>query len=931
VSSLLRVVIDPDLTAPGIPSLATPTVVSQTRLDLSWTPVLDTGGSGLAGYEIFIDSTTIVSTGGVQTTYSATGFTAGTTHTFQVRSFDGNGNRSQYSNQVSATTAAALPTYNPEYPRFGSYALGGTQNASNAALAAVHVNVVPHYPGWQQSKGVSWASKAATVKTLSTIGTIIVPYTIYTEIPDVNATAGQANWEVWQRALTNNLWVFQNGATETTKIAADVAGSSKLNYTTAGKLVAGETFAQWKLRWDYSLNVTGASFPNGLTSLTVTANPTGFSGTFLDNIFAQERPASGTGATGDYDRDGTQDALSGAVSRLLIQSSHAANAAFCRTLKADGYVLGNSADWPIWYPTGVTGTPLDQAFDGGVLEHLQQWVDGTRGSTMATLLNAIAVQMNAYKAPKLGIASVLISSATNYSSLRWWHGVCLLTDTYFYPHLTTNLLAEELGTLNYDERDFRLGAALEGTQYTARYQSGANGAGIYRRDFANGIVLVAAPTGTYAAVSLGGTFYRLNGTRDTTWNNAQAVTSVTLSAGQAIVLSRTPTSSSSSGGFTPASSAFTVQAPNGIAHGQPLVITRTSGSWAARTYSSKPWLYDLVSQQFKDGVALSVHSGRTDGSSIPDPGADAIWSRYNSNNGAASAKYSTSRPMRHAGVTATYLMNTVDTAMKFLVGPPVWPNTWNGGVQNNPRLYATWWAHDKQAYNSPGGPYQHKLSRYNSTSLQGVGSCEFNGDSFQYSYGSQTSRPTKNSQPASADYWVKASNNQYVRYEMYLDMVNGIAEGYCHYRYQRGGISGAIASGFSNGEFEYRSPASALYDANPSNVPFTPGWSNVTCTIGYDGNSTATHSGQEIEIGEIYVDTEWERFEISNSPTWNVAPAPLGNLIPGTPREIQGRWSRDSASVATMYLNQGQFSSLSGKYLWYVDGFKTATLIGQFT
>lgn len=382
------------------------------------------------------------------------------------------------------------------------------------------------------------------------------------------------------------------------------------------------------------------------------------------------------------------------------------------------------------------------------------------------------------------------------------------------------------------------------------------------------------------------------------------------------------TQSPSSSGFTPASGIFSVTATS-FAHGQAMTITRSSGSWAARTYGPHPWLYDLVSEQFFNGTRHTIHAGKADGQAITSN--DAVWFSPTGvayNGGAFSVKYSTSRPMRHPRVSAVYLQNQVEAAMKLMIGPPRWPSTWNDGTQNNARLYVRWQAHDRFAYTSQGGAYQHKLCRYNSTSGEGIGFCQHSPDSFQYI-------GAKFSQPAAADYWVKASNGQHACYEMFLDRVNGYAEGYCHYRYQRGGASSFAASGFPNGEYEFRPISAALYDANPSNVPFLPGWANITGALGYDGN-TNTHTGQEIEVGEIYIDTEWERFEISGSPTWDVSPAPSSNLTAGTPREIQGRWSRDSASQCTVYINQGAFTSLSGKYLWYVDGFKTATLIGRF-
>jgi hypothetical protein len=521
VSSLLRIVFDPDNIPPSTPVILSVTAVGQNRLDVTWTSVLDTGGAGLAGYNLLIDGATTVELG-VQTSYSHVGIAASSTHTYRVQSRDAAGNLSSLSVQASGQAAAAPPVpgaYNPDYPRFGSYALGGTQNASNAALAATHVNVVIHWPGWQTSKGITWATKAAQVKELSTIGTKIVPYTINTEIQDIYSASGTSENDVWRYVSDNGLWVYQNGLTKANRIPSYQSGWSKINFTTAAEQINGETFSQWKIRRDYSFNVQGGSINNGSQTLAATANPTGFDGVFFDNAFSREQPAV-NGATGDYNRDGTQDTLSSATSINLIQSSHAANVAFYRQLHPDALVLGNSNIWPIYHPAGITGMPLDQVFDGGVLEYIEEWAGYTgpggvvRGTTFASLLNAIRVQMNAYRVPKLGVLSVFITSATNYQQLRYWHGIAALTDTYYYPHLTSGLLAQELNTLSYDEKTFQLGTAIDPVQYTPRYQSGANGAGIYVRRFQRGEVWVWAQGGTYTAQSTPVDLWRLIGTNN---------------------------------------------------------------------------------------------------------------------------------------------------------------------------------------------------------------------------------------------------------------------------------------------------------------------------------------------------------------------------------------------------------------------------------
>lgn len=542
MSSLLRVIFDPDTTPPGVPTIISVTPVGQNRLDIVWTAVVDTGGAGLAGYDLLRDGVTVISLG-IQTSFSDTGLATGSSHTYRVRSRDAASptpNVSNYSAQAAGTVASAPAIYNPDYPRFGSYAIGGTQNATTAALAECHVNVVAYGATWAQRKGITLEAKAAAVKALSTIGTKILPYVIHVDALDSWGVAGASGNDFfeWYTILGQNNWfVYTNGLTHTTKVVGSATGWSKPNYTTSCPVVAGDTAFTWKAKWDYRLLYTGGTFFNGVATVTV-AGTSSLDGKYDDNIFARER------SNGDYDVDGVSDSVSSVANIALIQGSHAANAVYWRTLApSDSIIMANCADWPIWYPGGLTGNPLDQVYDGGVLENIDDFINGTRASTASALFGAIKVCQDAFRGAKLGVLEIQITAATNYAQLRYWHCVTALTGTYYYPHVDSGYLAEELGTLNYDERRFNLGPATAGTtgavQWTPLYQSGTNGTGIYRRDFANGIVLWAAPGATYTAQALGGTFYRLVGTLDGTTNNGQSLTSVTMTAGTGLVLART--------------------------------------------------------------------------------------------------------------------------------------------------------------------------------------------------------------------------------------------------------------------------------------------------------------------------------------------------------------------------------------------------------
>jgi len=89
------------------PSTPTGLISSATGTDyvnLRWNPSTDTGGSGLAGYEIFIRLSKIAES--IINQYSVGGLTPDTEYTFFVRAFDNSGNISGYSDSLTVRTEA---------------------------------------------------------------------------------------------------------------------------------------------------------------------------------------------------------------------------------------------------------------------------------------------------------------------------------------------------------------------------------------------------------------------------------------------------------------------------------------------------------------------------------------------------------------------------------------------------------------------------------------------------------------------------------------------------------------------------------------------------------------------------------------------------------------------------------------------------------
>lgn len=97
-----------DSTPPSVPVLTTLTVLDAFSINVTWTASTDPPGQvyTLAGYNVRIDSTTVIDAGNVLSfTYSF--FGPGTVHQFEVQSYDGGGNLSAWSNALSGTTSSS--------------------------------------------------------------------------------------------------------------------------------------------------------------------------------------------------------------------------------------------------------------------------------------------------------------------------------------------------------------------------------------------------------------------------------------------------------------------------------------------------------------------------------------------------------------------------------------------------------------------------------------------------------------------------------------------------------------------------------------------------------------------------------------------------------------------------------------------------------
>jgi len=97
----------PDITAPSIPSGLTATAISSNKVNLSWANATDSGGSGLAGYQVYLNGTQIATV--TTASYSATGLSPNTSYCFTISASDNAGNISVPGSQACATTLGVVP------------------------------------------------------------------------------------------------------------------------------------------------------------------------------------------------------------------------------------------------------------------------------------------------------------------------------------------------------------------------------------------------------------------------------------------------------------------------------------------------------------------------------------------------------------------------------------------------------------------------------------------------------------------------------------------------------------------------------------------------------------------------------------------------------------------------------------------------------
>jgi hypothetical protein len=457
---------------------------------------------------------------------------------------------------VAATLGNFAPnlqgTFTPStvdsFPRKAYYGIGHTAPGRRYDSEAF-LNAAPSFrfiigaiwPAWFVGKTYDFTEVCQEIHTRSNGRTEVILYQIYESIHKSAANVGDAQRSLYDLINNNGLWAFANALTETGQVDSYNSAYFQNNHSTAGKLVGGKRQYQLTVDWYLSWEVNGATV-NGV------AHPpnTALDGDFFDNLFPyfKNPPA-------DMNRDGSVDNYSSAASITLAQNSHVAAIDYIRSLRPGKRLLGNTAEWIF---AGSIASYIGK-LDGGVIEGgIGQSYSHETSVNFKAYIDYIHFNVNAYADPKWGLVVNILDSLTNYALMRYGYAATALTNGYCH-HSTSSLSCDDMATVAaFDEYRFDLGQPVAGPdgapQTTARYFPAADGSGVWRRDFTNGIVLCAARRGTgavgasstaaYGAIALGATFYRLGAPLDPVWNNGAAITSITMIPRTGIVLSRTP-------------------------------------------------------------------------------------------------------------------------------------------------------------------------------------------------------------------------------------------------------------------------------------------------------------------------------------------------------------------------------------------------------
>jgi hypothetical protein len=294
----------------------------------------------------------------------------------------------------------------------------------------------------------------------------------------------------------------------------------------------GRRLPQWYFQWLYAKNSDGVDFVTKGIGL----REGSWDGLYEDDQYISYGPMAIS--IGDYDEDGTEDHNWDSDVRTWVTKGHIAFRDAMKAVEPNWFFTANMSTQ--LHPNETVPTNFQAVNDGGFFERLT-FVETTQGwnDMMARYRRGLSL----LRGPKVGMFHNDINSfRTKYpgsgiSDYRWnRYGMCsALMDNGYY--IVTDTTYKKVRW--FDEE---WGGSLKKVGYLGYPidppQTSAWSAGVYRREFDNGLVLVNPKGNGQKTVNIGAGWKRLSGEQDPIHNNGKVANSITLDEQDGIILVR---------------------------------------------------------------------------------------------------------------------------------------------------------------------------------------------------------------------------------------------------------------------------------------------------------------------------------------------------------------------------------------------------------
>ena len=492
---------------------------------------------------------------------------------------------------TTPTTPAASTTSTPpaasktadtgsdNFPRLGLISTAGPQTYASSFqtfAAKFHMVVIGgNFEGWEKDVGYSKEKVIASIKSQSFVNTRVFQYIDLNELYD--STHAKDNWfPTWYNQVNARNWWVHPTTTAGTPIA-DPQSSQKWLVDMGPDVPVDPATGLGPYAW-------GAKFVDDLFHLGrysgTSASPS-LNGFFLDNVLIDPADGYGNVADGDWSRNGTTQAHNAASTYSAVMSGEKSFYAYLESAWPGSLQLGNagtsfglavagnysSTDATLNSQILAGTSTLSGVMQGGDFEHaigktysieyyggalrLQQWyqtaIDNFGGSKLM-LFSQGNVQANGSDPLTFNSAQKPATYSPAWQGARYGITAALMNNGYYFADCG---IYDEETVANrrwFDEYDNAgagvgyLGQPVAGS--AGNPQTGAWSNGVWMREFQNGVVLWNPKGNGAKTVNVSGLvspaghpgLKHIAGKQDSTVNNGQAATSVTLQDRDGVIL-----------------------------------------------------------------------------------------------------------------------------------------------------------------------------------------------------------------------------------------------------------------------------------------------------------------------------------------------------------------------------------------------------------